>query len=319
MSKTKLLPLKKVLIASSSFYRFPTDAVKALGKVRQKYRVIENQFGRRMTKEELLTAANSCVGIVAGLEEYDECLLKKLSGNLICISRDGVGIDNVDLMAAKRYGISVCNTALAATDAVAELTVGLIVSLLRGIPCLNNDTHQGKWIQNHGTLLQGKTVGIIGVGNIGKRLVKLLKPFGCKFLGNDLKPDLGWFAKNRVSNVSKELLYKNSDVVTLHASFLPGNRHLINSKSFSQMKKGAYFLNVSRGLMVSEKALIGALYSGKIAAAAIDVFEKEPYSGPLVEMDNVILTPHIGASTHESRYMMQLGAINNLLKVLKNV
>lgn len=271
-----------------------------------------------MTKEELTKAASGCVGVVAGLEPYDVELMKSLSPHLRCISRDGVGMDNVDLAAAKRQKIVVCNTALAATDAVAELTMALMVSLLRRIPNLNTETHQGKWNQNHGGLLKGRTVGIIGMGNIGKRLAILLKPFGCRLLGNDLKPNKKWFKKNGVVSVTKNRLFKQSDIVTLHASYLPGNYHLINSKSFSQMKKGAVFLNLSRGPMVDEKALQKSLKSGKLAGAALDVFEKEPYNGPLSRFDNVILTPHVGASTMESRFLMQLGAIENLLAVLKN-
>ena len=313
-----MLMKSKILIASSSFYRFPTKALEAVAKVKKKYQVIDNPYKRRMDKNELLKAADGCVGIIAGLEEYDTDLLEKLSNSLGCISRDGVGMDNINLKAAEKYGITVCNTALAATDAVAELTLGLVIALLRGLPSLDRDTHHGKWVQTHGNLLSGKTVGIIGMGNIGKRVAQLLVPFNCHILGNDLKPDLKWFKKNHIVSVSKKQLFKKSDVVTLHPSYFLRNYHLINAGSFTQMKKGVIFLNLSRGPIVAEGDLVRAIRSGKIAAAALDVFEKEPYTGPLAEMSNVILTPHIGASTYESRYQMQLGAINNLIKYLEN-
>lgn len=307
----------KILIASSSFYRIPKVPKDIFEKLEEKYQIVKNPYGKRMKTEELIKYGKGCVGIIAGLETFDKSVLKLLFPILRCISRDGVGTDNIDLRAAKKYGIVLKNTPAAATQAVAELTVGLMISLLRQIPQANQNLHQGKWNQVHGNLLCGKTVGIIGVGRIGKLVALLLKPFGCKIIGNDIKPDDGWFKKHKIPHVSKKTLFSKSDIISLHSSFLPANKHMINEKAFSQMKKGVIILNLSRGPIVDEKALVKKLRQGKAAAAALDVFEKEPYHGPLANMDNVILTPHIGASTHESRYLMQMGAIENLVEELE--
>lgn len=282
----------------------------------QEFTVIRSPYKRELTRTELLKFAQDCEGVVAGLEKYDEYVIRRLP-QLRCISRTGAGIDNIDEKAAKKYEVVVLNTPDAVTQPVAELTVAMMISLLRNLPELNHDLHKGRWNQIHGNLLEGKTVGIVGVGRIGKRVAELLRPFACKILGNDLKPDYRWHRKHKILHVSKKRLYSQSDIVTMHPSFFPGNKYMINRKSLGHMKQGVIFLNLSRGPIVQETALTDALRKGHVAAAALDVFEKEPYRGPLAKMHNVILTPHIGASTHESRYLMQKRAIENLVAVLE--
>jgi len=306
----------KILIASSSFYKMSLVSQKTLKKLEQKCVVVKNPHKRRLKTKELIKYGKDCIGIIAGLEPFGKEILQNLS-NLKVISRDGVGIDNIDLKTAKKLGIKITNTPQATTQAVSELTICLMIALLRHLPQINQDMHQNKWNQLHGYLLQNKTVGIIGMGRIGKRVCELLKPFGCNIIGNDIKPDLAWFRRHKISHVHKRTLYKQSNIVTLHVSYSPQNFHLISYKQFSQMKKGVNFLNLSRGSIVNEKALIKYLTNKHISAAALDVFEKEPYIGSLAKLKNIILTSHIGASTLESRKQMQTDAVNNLLEELK--
>ncbi len=306
---------QKILISSSSFYRIPKLTQNKIKYLTKNYQIIKNPFKRRLKPNELIKYAKSCQGIIAGLEQFSAKTLEQLP-RLKCISRDGVGTDNIDLKKAKKLGITVRNTPDANTQAVAELTIGLIISLLRHIPYLNNKIRKGEWLQLHGHLLEGKTVGIIGVGRIGKRLAQLLKPFGCHILGNDIYPDNQWFREQNISHVSKKELFSKSDIVSLHVSYLPQNENMINNQAFRQMKKGVILLNISRGGVIEEADLIKSLNSGKIAAAALDVFKSEPYKGPLTKMENVILTPHVGGSTHESRYLMQLMAVKNVVEEL---
>lgn len=309
----------KILIASSSFYRFPKISKKTWEKLERKYEITKNPFQRRLTQDELIKYGRECCGIIAGLETFNKTVFKNLAGSLRCISRDGVGLDTIDLDAAKKYGIVVRNTPSAVTNAVAEFAIGLVISILRKIPQINNDLHVGKWNQIHGNLLEGKTVGIIGVGLIGKKVAELLKPFNCKIIGNDVKPDIGWFKKNEILHVSKNYLFKKSDIITLHPSFSAGNKYLINEKMLAKMKKGVIIINLSRGMIIEEKVLVKKLREGFVAGAALDVFEREPYKGPLTKMENVILTPHISGSTEESRYLMQMGAIENLVEELEKI
>jgi D-3-phosphoglycerate dehydrogenase len=144
-----------------------------------------------------------------------------------------------------------------------------------------------------------------------------LKPFGCTILGNDILPHLEWSKENNIPLIPLKELLKKSDIICIHVSYLPQNKHLINNTVFRQMKKGVLFINCSRGPIVDETALVQHLKNGRVQAAALDVFEQEPYQGPLIKFPNVILTPHIGGSTKESRYLMQLGAIENLVEELE--
>lgn len=308
---------QKILLSDYMFSCYSLLPKGYLSNLNKKYDVLITDLKRKMTRREILTWAEDCVGIVAGSETYDEKVLNGLP-KLRCISRTGAGIDGIDLDEARKHGVVVKNTPLAPTQAVAELTIGLMIALLRKIPDVNSKMHKRKWDQIHGGLLNGRTVGIVGVGNIGKRVTLLLKPFKCKVLGNDIDPDMGWFKKNKIKHVEKKELFAKSDVVTLHPSLLPGNKHMINKKAFDQMKNGVIILNLSRGQIIKEEDLIGSLKEGRVAAAALDVFEKEPYKGPLQKMNKVILTPHVGACTNESRKLMQIQAIKNLLTALNN-
>ena len=168
-----------------------------------------------------------------------------------------------------------------------------------------------------GNLLSGKTVGLLGLGKIGKKVVGLLEPFNVNFLAYELKPDESFTKRYNIKIVPLDTLLAESDVISIHLPSTKETRHIINSDAFSKMKKTAILINTARGDLVEEKALYDSLKNNKIAGAGLDVFENEPYSGKLKELDNTILTPHIGSSTVETRRTMDVESVNNLIKGLK--
>jgi D-3-phosphoglycerate dehydrogenase len=211
----------------------------------------------------------------------------------------------------RKLGMKLFNTPDAPTLAVAELTIGLILSLLRNIPRLDEEIHHGTWKKRMGNLLNQKQVGVIGFGRIGRKVADLLVPFACRIVYHDISKDLSADPPYVEPNALDELL-KTSDVVTLHASTAAG-RFLIGEEELRTMKKGAWLVNTSRGEAVDEEALCRALEEGRLSGAALDVFQKEPYDGPLKNLPNVILTPHVGSYAKESRIEMETQAVRNLL------
>jgi D-3-phosphoglycerate dehydrogenase / 2-oxoglutarate reductase len=298
----------KILIGPSSFAeadQSPVERLKAAG-----YIVIENPYKRKLTKWELLALlGDNVVGLIAGLETLDREVLRK--SRLRVISRVGAGLSNVDLEAARDLDIRVFNTPSAPTNAVAELTIGAMLSLLRMIPQMDQALHDGRWQKKIGLQLQGKTVAIVGFGRIGRRVAELLSPFGVKILVVDPyvnESTCGEFVILPLNDALSE-----ADVVTLHCS---GHECVIGGKELLLMKNGIYILNVARGGVVSESALAKAVEDGKVAGAWIDTFEEEPYTGPLCGYRNVILTPHVGSYTAECRRQMENEAVDNLLNHL---
>ena len=220
------------------------------------------------------------------------------------------------MKAAKRKGIAVLNTPDAPTVAVAELTVGLIFDLLRRISFLDRELRKGNWRKDTGSLLQGKRVGIVGLGRIGKKVAELLLRLGTNVSGVEIEPDFQWLQSNHVQLVNMKKLLKDSEILCLHISYSEANKHMIGKKEMELMRKGAYLLNLSRGDVVDEEALYLQLTSGHLSGAALDVFGKEPYSGPLRQLDNVVVTPHIGSYAREARLEMEMQSVRNLLSVL---
>jgi D-3-phosphoglycerate dehydrogenase / 2-oxoglutarate reductase len=300
--------MKEIAITTTSFGECD-NAPLALCK-KSGLKVILNPYKRKIKPEELICLAKEAIGIIAGTEAITEDVLLRLP-RLKVISRCGVGMDNVDLAAAKKLGIKVFNTPDAPTSAVAELTVGLILDMLRKISRGDVIIRSGAWEKYMGNLLNEKRVGIIGFGRIGKRLAGLLKAFNCQvaFFDPFIKDCPAAFKKASLRN-----LLTWADIISIHAS---GKGVIIGKKELKSMKKGAFLVNVARGGLVDEKALYDSLKMEHLAGAALDVFEKEPYTGHLKELDNVVLTPHIGSYAKETRVRMEIEAVNNLLKGLK--
>ena len=279
-------------------------------------KVVFNPYGRKLSENEVLGLIEKYqpVGMIAGVEPLSKKVLSAAK-NLKVISRCGVGLDSVDLEAAAELGIKVVNTPDAPTQAVAELTIGLILSVLRKIPRLDAKIRKGGWKGPKGNLLMGKTVGIVGCGRIGTKVAEICKAFGCEVIGHDR------FIKNHMSIKLVELyeLLSASDIITLHIPMTKVNENLISEKNLRKVKKGAVIINASRGGIIDEDALFDALNDGRLSGAAIDCFVEEPYCGKLSELDNVILSPHMGSSTHETRRVMEQEAFNNLIKAMINL
>ncbi len=298
----------KIAISTTSFCEYDDTPLEQLKK--RNIGVALNPYGRKVTTDELVELASEAVGLIAGTESINKDVLKKLPF-LKVISRCGTGMENVDLECAKRLGIKVFNTPDAPTLAVAELTIGLMLNILRKTGEMDRKIRAGTWKKMMGNLLSDKKVGIIGFGRIGKKVAKLLKPFGCEIHYSDpyLKDK-----DEEFKSMSKEELFRWADIITIHVS---SKDRIVNKAEFEMLKKGSWIVNVSRGEVFDESALFECLRRGHISGAAIDVFEQEPYSGPLKDLDNVILTPHIGSYAKESRIKMEMDAVKNLIEGLK--
>lgn len=262
----------------------------------EKYRVIFSSHQietivppvkERLSESELLQYVGDIDGIIAGNDEITEKVLL-LAPKLKVVSKWGTGIDGIDKEAASRLGIAVRNTPNAFTEPVADTVFSFILCFARNTIDLNEKMKQGIWSKQLGHALNELTLGVVGVGNIGKAVIKRGQAFGMKILGNDIKEMSFDFM------VPLEKLLKESDFVSLNCDLNSISRHLINKERLALMKPTAYLINTSRGPVVDEKALIEALENKKIAGAGLDVFEDEPLSGdnPLKKMSNVILSPH---------------------------
>lgn len=300
--------MKKIVITTTTFGEYdkrPLDICKEKG-----YEVKLNPYKKKLTCGELVDFAKDAVGLIAGIEPITQEVLANLKA-LKVISRCGVGLDNVDLNAAGKLGIKVFNTPDAPTLAVAELTVALILNLLRKINPMDSGVKEGKWEKMIGNLLTGKRVGIIGFGRIGQRVAGILLTFDCDIVYSDPQIDSGASGFKKLS--LRELLLF-SDIITLHVG---GNKTILGKEEFKLIKKGAWLVNTSRGEVVDEGVLFSYLKDNKLAGAAIDVFVQEPYKGELRSLENVILTPHIGSYAKEVRVIMETQAVENLLKGLE--
>ena len=303
---------EEIVVTTTSFAKYDRTPLTLLDE--KGFHLILNPYGRRLNKNELVELSKDAVGIIAGTEQIDASVLESLP-KLKVISRCGIGIDNIDLDATKRRGIKVLSTPDAPTIAVAELTVGLILNLLRKINHMDTLMKNWKWEKVMGSLLFGKKVGIIGFGRIGKKVSELLAPFDCEVRYYDIRTeDEGQRTEAKGFRTDFESLLKISDIVSIHVSL---KERIIGENEIRIMKKGAWLVNASRGGVVDENALYEALKEGYLAGAALDVFEDEPYTGPLRKLDNVILTPHIGSYALEARVKMERQAVENLLKGLE--
>ena len=300
----------KLAITTSSFAEYDSSVLDPLKK--GGFEVVVNSSGSRLKQGEILRLCSGCSGIIAGTEEYGADTLTGLHG-LKVISRCGSGRENIDQAAALKLKIKIFSTADAPVTAVAELTVALILGLLRQVPRMDQDMRRSIWNKRMGYLLCGKKVGIVGFGRIGKKVAELLKPFGVKLAYTDPQP-AGVSAG--LERMSLEDLLAWADIVSVHVA---GKDRILGSQELKLMQKGSWLLNLSRGSSVDESALVQMLENGHLLGAAVDVFDQEPYNGPLKNMDNVILTPHIGSYAREARIEMEKEAVKNLLKGLYEI
>lgn len=304
----------KILTSPSSFGQVGNEPVELL--LQNGYEVINNPYGRKLTEDEVIELAADCIGIVAGVEPLTARVMDALP-KLKCISRVGIGMDSVDLKYAAEKGIIVTNTPDGPTRAVAELTLAMTLSLLRKIPQAHADLKNKVWKKQVGNLFLNKVVGVVGLGRIGKLVSQLFRGIGNPVIGYDPYADAAWATDNGVELVDFDTLLTKADIVTIH---VPGNEDgsaVIGAKEIDLMKTGAFLVNISRGGIVDEDALYNALSANKLTGAAIDVFSSEPYSGPLCDLDNVVLTPHLGSYAEEGKLLMEIDAVKNLINALK--
>ncbi len=252
------------------------------------------------TEEELIEIIPGADGIIVGADLVTRKVIEKAE-KLKIICKHGVGVDNIDLEAATEKGILVTTGVGSNTTAVAELTVALLLSMARNIPNSNNDIKSGKWIRCVGTELYGKTAGIIGLGRIGKEVAKNLRGLEMKVIAFEPVKDEKFAKENKIEFVDLKTLLTQSDIISLHVPLVQKTRNIINSDTIRLMKPNVFLVNTARGGLVDEEALYSALKSKRIAGAAIDTFILEPpFGSKLLELPNVIATPHIGAYTHEA-------------------
>ena len=302
----------KVLITTSSFGKNDNKPLELMAENNLEY--ILNPYQRKLSEDELIELIQEYKPdfLIAGTEKMTPKALNTMKPYVKMISRCGIGMDGIDLNYAKQINIPVTNTPDAPTMPVAELTLGVILDLLREITFSNNSVKSGGFKKPMGQLLHGKTVGIIGCGRIGSHLAKLLQPFECNIIGHDP------FLKQHTMIQLKPFddVVKQADILTLHIPLTQENKYIINKKTLSNMKQNAFLINISRGGLINENDLIEALTNNQIAGAGIDCYESEPYTGELINFDNVILTSHIGSYAKEARVKQELDSIKNILEVL---
>jgi D-3-phosphoglycerate dehydrogenase / 2-oxoglutarate reductase len=303
----------KILISPSSFGEIDSAPVDLL--VKNGYTPINNPYKRKLTEQEVIELAKDCIGIVAGLEPLNSKVMDSCI-NLKCISRVGVGMENVDMDYAKQKGVIVVNTPDGPTRGVAELTLAMTMALLRRVPQADANLKKGIWKKETGNLLIEKTIGVVGLGRIGKTVSQIFRSLGNTVIGYDPYADENWADKYGVKLTSFDDLVKTADIITLH---IPGNKDkkpVVTKEVISNMKPKSFLINIARGDVVDEAALEEALISGHLKGAAIDVFSKEPYTGNLIKLENVVLTPHLGSYAEEGKLKMEIDAVNNLIKAL---
>jgi len=271
-----------------------------------------NPVQRRLQEDEVMEMLKGMDAVIAGTELYNRETIK-YAKDLKVISRSGIGLDNIDYQACKENNILVANTPSAPSDAVADLTIAQIFNLLRNICISDQLIKKGMWKRFTGLSIKQIKIGILGVGKIGGRVINRLKPFDANILACDISPNKDI---DGVTWVDKDTLFRESDLISIHIPLSKRNYHFVGMNELSMMKKGSYLINTSRGSVLNEGDLESCLINHHMAGAALDVFEKEPYEGCMTGMDNVILTAHHASSDRLSKYLMELGAVENCIQLI---
>ena len=272
----------------------------------------------RLTEGELLPLIDSIDGAICGDDQFTRRVLER-GRRLKVISKWGTGIDSIDVGAAAELGIRVCNTANAFTDAVADSTLGYILSFARRLVRMNDDMRSGLWQKLESSSLNGLTLGVVGVGHIGRAVARRACAFGMRLVGTDpIQPSEDFLLETQLKMVSLSELLRDSDFITLHCDLNPTSFHLIDKAEFDLMRSSSYLINTSRGPVVHETALIDALRERQIAGAALDVFEIEPLplDSALRSMENCLLAPHNANSDRAAHMKVHELTIANLIRGL---
>jgi len=309
--------MPKVLITTVPFAkknRLPLELLEAIGA-----EYLINPLNKKLTENELAEMVSDFDIIIAGTEPITDFVIKKAK-KLKMISRVGIGLDGVDLLAAEKMGIKVSYTPDAPAPAVAEFTIGLLITLLRSAQLSNIQMHRGNWHRYFGKRIANTTIGVIGLGRIGSRVLNRLSVFGTpRLLVNDLSPNPDLDRKFKLEWVDKETIYRESDVISLHVPLTRSTKNMITKKQLEMMKSDAIIINTSRGGVVNELDLYNVMKTGHLSGAAIDVFEQEPYDGPLIEIERCFLTAHMGSMSLDCRTRMETEATEEVVRFIKNI
>ncbi len=308
--------MPKVLISTVPFgYKNPLP-LELLKNAKIEFQI--NPFNKKMSEDQLSEIIGDFDAIIAGTEPITEKVLS-CAKNLKLISRVGIGLDSVNLKAAKKRGIKVSYTPDAPAPAVAELTIGLMLTLLRGIHLSNSQMHKGQWHRLIGKRLEKVSVGIIGIGRIGTEVINKLNAFGTpKILINDILQKHELEKIKSLEWSTKEKIYEEADLISLHIPLTNLTKNMIRKEHLLRMKSDAFIINTSRGGIISEVDLYDVMKSGHLNGAAIDVFEKEPYQGPLKEIERCLLTAHMGSMSIDCRNRMEIESTKEVVRYFTN-
>jgi D-3-phosphoglycerate dehydrogenase len=306
--------MPKALITTVPFAehnRLPVELLESAG-----VEYVINPLGRRLREAELAEMVRDVDVLIAGTEPITKSVLEQ-AGRLRLISRVGIGLDSVDLLAAEKRGIQVSYTPDAPGPAVAELTIASMLTLLRSVHVANLQMHRGEWRRYSGRRIAEVTVGIIGTGRIGARVLRRISAFGTpRVLVNDINPNTKLVPELKLEWVDKEEIYRQADLISLHVPLTMLTRNMIRREQLLLMKPDAMLVNTSRGGIVNEQDLLQVMRAGHLAGAAIDVFEHEPYRGELGTIERCLLTAHMGSMSVDCRSRMEIEATEEAVRFL---
>jgi D-3-phosphoglycerate dehydrogenase / 2-oxoglutarate reductase len=306
--------MSKILITTVPFGDKNRLPIELLEKANIEYLI--NPYKTKLTEGQLIDMIPDFDGVIAGTEPITEKVMAQAT-KLKLISRVGIGLDGVDLISAKKRGIKVSYTPDAPSPAVAELALGMMLTLLRSVHVSNSHMHQGKWQRTFGRRLTEVTLGIIGLGRIGTHLLRCIKGFDIlKLLANDIRPSDALSREFGLKWVTKEQIYKEADVISLHLPLTPLTRNMIRLEQLLGMKQDAMIINTSRGGIINESDLYDVMVNGHLSGAAIDVFENEPYAGKLAQIERCLLTAHMGSMSIDCRSQMEVEATEEVIRFL---
>lgn len=306
--------MAKILITPRSLTKNGHPALNAL--IEAGHELVFSTAGKQPDEAELMRLLPQCAGYLAGVEPISASVLVAAK-NLRVISRNGTGIDNIDLDAAQKLGIKICRAEGANARGVAELAMSLILSLARDIPRSDHTLKSDAWSRKQGVELENRTLGLIGCGRIGKLVAGFASAFGMSVLAYDLFPDKSFSLPGSFDYATLDKVMAESDFISLHCPPASDGRPIIDSEAIARMKNGVCIVNTARAGLVDDTAMLTAIESGKVAGFATDVFETEPpQMSALISSDKTIVTPHIGGYTSESVYRAVSVAVENILKEL---
>ena len=306
--------MMKVVVSAVSFSK-NTELVSVL--LNHFPDAVINSEGKRYLNNDLVAFYKDANAIITGLENIDDELLSKLP-SLKLIVKYGVGLDNIDLLACEKRGVKIGWTGGVNKNSVAEMALGFMLMLSRNLFTTANQLKSGTWNKSGGFSLSSRTIGIIGIGHIGKELVQMLKPFNCRILINDITDLSDYSSSNKVESVTKQYLFQNADLISIHTPLNSSTEDMINKEIILQMKKSVFLINTARGGIINEDDLKWALENNEIAGAALDVFNVEPpEDSELMKFPNLITTPHTAGNSYEAVIAMGMAAIDHLVSYKK--